>query len=90
MYFPPFPPLFIWTKHENFKANAADLDIDQFCKNGTDGHQMDQVIGKPEGSAKNQNFVFYSANIHCKLMNCKLINFQLGAYFRVFGTGTYK
>ena len=28
----PFPAIVnLWTKHVNFKADAADLDIDRFC-----------------------------------------------------------
>ena len=48
----------VWTKHENFKADAADLDIDRFANNGIDGHQMDQTMAKTECRAKNQNFFF--------------------------------
>ena len=44
MYSLPF--LLILTygpKHENFKADAAALDIDRFAKNG---HQMDEIMEK--------------------------------------------
>ena len=28
----PIPAIInVWAKHENFKADAADLDIDRFC-----------------------------------------------------------
>ena len=58
MYSHSFPLMLTFIpKHENFKADAADLEID-FAKNGTNGHQMDQIMGKTECSAKNQNFGF--------------------------------
>ena len=33
----------VWTKHENFKADVADLIkiLIDFAMNGTDGHQME-------------------------------------------------
>ena len=34
-----------------------------FAKNATDGHQMDQIMGKTECSAKKQNFVFLNGLI---------------------------
>ena len=45
-------------KHENLKADAADLILIDFAKSGTNGHRMDQTMGKTGCSAKNHNFVF--------------------------------
>ena len=44
----------VWAKHENFKGLTL-LDV---AKNGTDGRQVDQIVGKPECGAKNERFCF--------------------------------
>ena len=43
----PIPAIivYVWIKHEDFKANEADLHIlVDFAKNDIDGHQMDQIM----------------------------------------------
>lgn len=49
MYSSPFPPCIVsvWIKHENSKAEAADLDIDRFPEEWHRWESNDQIMEKP-------------------------------------------
>ena len=60
-------------KHDNFEVVERYIDIGTsiligFDKNGIDGLQMDQMIGKTECNVENQNLVVFMAWVsHYKL-----------------------
>ena len=54
-----FHVLNFWPSYVNTKTSKSMRQIQvliDFAKNATDGHQMDQTMGKTVCSAKNQNF----------------------------------
>ena len=70
-----FHILNFWPSHVNTKTSKPMLQIQiliDFAKNGTDGHEMNLTTGKPECSAKNQNFGIFE-------MACMPINQGRGA-----------
>ena len=71
MYRPPISAIVnVWTKYENFKSDAVVVDS---AKNGTDGHQMEQIMGKPSAAPKIKTSVFKMAlsDMHAKLYKYK-------------------
>ena len=61
MYSPPFPLMLTLDQNTLTSKPMRQIQIlIDFTKNGTDGHQMDQIMGKTKCSAKNKSFVFLS------------------------------
>ena len=84
MYRALFPPLLTYGPSTKTSKPMWQIKIlIDSAKNGTDGHQMDQIMEKPSAAPKKKRFVFFNVLLCSDDVDCKKYSAD-GSYLFIY------